>query len=170
MSFQENNLIPFDNRSTFNWKGISSQKFLGGRKHFNIGETLDNPFLPSLGKKHFDDRFDKPKAYKASIRLFPNKRNVESDDYNAAPSKLIYVPAQKKFKPFKLKISPFEKTGKSSKLANLGVSKMKWKEKEKLEAIREDQRSVYELNEWEHKIRKLLDPFYVANQNEEIDE
>lgn len=160
--------MAFDNNSKLYWKGLSSQKFSGSRRHFNIGESL-NTVLPSLGKKHYEEKYDRPKVYKSSIKVFPDKRNAESHDLlaSSAPKKLIYVPAQKKFKPFKLKISNNEKYGKTIKVESAESSKMKWKEKERVETMREDQKSVYELNEWEHKIRKLLDPFYVANKNDE---
>jgi len=161
-------LLPLERDSKLDWKGLSSQKFLATRRHFTIGETLSKVQLPSLGRKHYDEKFDRPKHYKSCLKVFPEKRNIESQE-NLQPKKLIYVPAQKKSKPFKLKIFANDRTGKTIKFGSSESNKMNWKDKEKTEAMKEDQKSVLELNQWEHKIRKLLDPFYVPNPNEKDD-
>ena len=169
MNTIQNTLIPLDPISKLQWNGLASQKFLGTRRHFTIGETLGNTLLPHLQRKHFDDKYDRPKAYKSCLKVFPEKRNKQSME-NLQPKKLIYVPAQKKSKPFKLKMSYNDKTGKTMKVMSTGAKALNWKEKEKIESVKEDQKSVLELNQWEHKIRKLLDPFYVANQKEDNDD
>ena len=161
-------LVPLERDSRPEWRGLTSQKFVGSRRHFNIGETLSNCMLPSLGRKHYEEKFDRPKQYHPHLKVFPEQRNMQSTESLQPNKKLIYVPAQKKSKPFKLKISSNDKSGKTIKFMS-SENKMNWKEKEKIEAIREDQKSVLELNQWEHKIRKLLDPFYIPNDNEKED-
>lgn len=163
--FSSDKLIPLERDSKLQWKGLTSQKFLETRRHFNIGEST-NVSLPSLGRKHYMEKFDRPQAYKSCLKVFPDKRNIESAEYFQS-KKLIYVPAQKKSKPFKIKMSG---NGKTIKVFTSDSNRMNWKEKEKAEAMKEDMQSVYELNNWEHKIRKLLDPFYIAQPNDENDD
>ena len=167
---EQNKLIPLERDSKLQWNGLTSQKFTGSRRHFNYGETLGDFALPSLGRKHYDEKFDRPKPYKSCLKVFPESRNRESHENNQ-PKKLIYVPAQKKSKPFKLRMSTIDKSGKTSKFTyNNESTKLNWKEKEKIEAMKEDQKSVHELNQWENKIKKLLDPFYIVKANEENDD
>lgn len=152
--------IRIETQSKLDWQGLKSLRFPLGRKHFNIGEQSNGPMDPDLGRRHFEEKYDKPLPYKPCLKVYPKVRNIESQE-NRIGNKLIYVPAQKRSKPFKIKtynVGLMKKNNENNKLNS--SDKLNWKEREKINAYKEDAKSVNELILWEQKILKVFNPLY----------
>ncbi len=129
------------------WSGLSPNRFPTNRKHFLPQGQINSNIQPSFGRRHFHEKYDIPISYKPGLKVFPEHGTCHSFDmyekgYNN--KKLIYVPAQKRSKPIKIKLIGVKKES--------GVKNMNWKDKEKIVAHLEDEKTVDDLKRWEKNV------------------
>lgn len=68
--------IPLETQSVPSWPGLNPQRFTGGRKHLTAKDTITKDFsggpLTFLGRKHYEEKYDKPYIPKPTLRIFEN--------------------------------------------------------------------------------------------------
>ena len=96
-------LLPIDPLSKQVWPGLSSAKFTGSRKHITVKDCIKDftgvP-VPSLGRKHYEDKYDVPLRYKPTLKVF-DQHNKETTNMRKLDVKKHYAfqPISKKDRP-----------------------------------------------------------------------
>jgi len=105
-------LQPLDPTSNPNWPGSASAKFNGSRRHITVQDSIidfSGRPIPILGRKHYDEKYDRPKPFKSSMKLF-DQHNKQSTLHQTLQDKKHY-----EFKPIAKKPRPERKHSENSK-------------------------------------------------------
>lgn len=87
---------PLETASQPIWPGLLPSKFLGSRRHITVVDSLKDfslNSLPSLGRQHYEEKYDHPKLEKPSLKLFSHHNQ------RCQQEKVLEVRKHYQFKP-----------------------------------------------------------------------